>query len=74
MAKHKATLIVRVAQATALISHARPGSEADLQAKARAAIREVAEWMLDKYSDADGCIDSEISVLIAELEREAGDA
>jgi hypothetical protein len=39
--------------------------------EARAAIREVAAWLMDQYTDADDCIPSEIGPVISRLREEA---
>lgn len=38
---------------------------------ARAAIREVTAWLVEEFSEDDGCINSQISFVIAELRQEA---
>jgi hypothetical protein len=39
--------------------------------EARAAIREVAAWLVEKYSDTDGCLESLIGVVVGEIQTEA---
>jgi hypothetical protein len=39
--------------------------------EARAAIREVTAWLVEEFSEDDGCINSQISFVIAELRQEA---
>jgi hypothetical protein len=43
----------------------------DLHGKARAAIREVAAWLVEKYSDTDECLESLIGVVVGEIQAEA---
>ena len=64
------SLVERVKQA--LEDHHVVGAiEGSWDAQARAVIREVAAWLIDSYSDAEGCINSQISVAIGDLEQEA---
>jgi hypothetical protein len=43
---------------------------ADDPVGARAAIREVAAWLVEKYSDTDECLESLIGVVVGELQAE----
>ncbi len=38
----------------------------------KAAIREVAAWLVDQHIDSDGCIQSDVGCVISQLREEAG--
>ena len=58
------SLVERVANAM------QPGTSV-YKGEARDALREVAAWLMDQYTDADDCIPSEIGPVISRLREEA---